>query len=232
LGAIGAHEWRRRGVPVPALGAKIHPFYGVFAPVRGEYVSLLARVSIERRARFPEEFSAFDIGTGTGVLAVLLARQGARVVGTDIDPRAVACARENATRLGVGERVQIVQADLFPQGRARLAVANPPWIPTEPHGPLDRAVYDPGGVLLARIVQGFPEHLEEQGEAWLVLSNLGEILGLRPTGTVPALAEAAGLRIHSTYEEAPTHPRARSGNDPLALARRAETTRLYVLRPR
>ncbi|MCX7145194.1 MAG: methyltransferase, partial [Sulfuritalea sp.] len=42
LGLIGAHEWRKKGVEVPALGQRVHPHYGVFAPVRGEYVDLVA----------------------------------------------------------------------------------------------------------------------------------------------------------------------------------------------
>ena len=39
---IGAHEWRKKGVPIAALGANIHPHYGVFSPVRGEYLDLIA----------------------------------------------------------------------------------------------------------------------------------------------------------------------------------------------
>jgi len=231
LGAIGAHEWRRRGVPVPALGGRVHPYYGVFAPVRGEYVELFQKVLLARRPAFPDGFLAFDVGTGTGVLALLLARQGARVVGTDQDPRAVLCARDNAARFGVERQVEVLEADLVPDGRARLVVANPPWIPAEAHGPLDRAVYDPGGELLARLVRGLPGHLEEDGEAWLVLSDLAELLGLRPEGTVLALAEAAGLEVASVHEERPLHPRAREGGDPIARARSRERTRLYVLRP-
>ena len=42
LGLIGAHEWRKKGVEIPALGARIHPYYGVFSPVRGEYIELVA----------------------------------------------------------------------------------------------------------------------------------------------------------------------------------------------
>ena len=42
VGAIGAREWYRRGVEVPSLGASVHPHYGVFAPVRSEYVELVA----------------------------------------------------------------------------------------------------------------------------------------------------------------------------------------------
>lgn len=74
----------QEGVDIPALGgARIHPHYGVFSPVRGEYVDLVAK------APLPSQALAFDIGTGTGVLAAVLAKRGVkRVVGTDQDARA------------------------------------------------------------------------------------------------------------------------------------------------
>ncbi len=82
LGLIGAHEWRRKGVDIPALGARIHPHYGVFSPVRGEYVALVAAAPLP--AALSSYSLAFDIGTGTGVLAAVLARRGvARVIATD-----------------------------------------------------------------------------------------------------------------------------------------------------
>jgi SAM-dependent methyltransferase len=229
LGAIGAYEWLRRGVPVPALGGNVHPRYGVFAPIRGEYVDLVARALATRAAGWKEGWLAFDVGTGTGVLAILLAKAGARVVATDLDPRAVACARENAERFGVAGRVQAVQADLFPPGRARLVVANPPWVPAAPHGPLDRAVYDPGGELLERLVGALADHLAEGAEAWLILSDLAERLGLRLPGALEAMFEKAGLRVAFTLEAQPSHPRARDAGDPLAAARGAERTRLHGL---
>ena len=100
LGLVGAHEWRKKGVEVPALGAppnnRIHPHYGVFSPVRGEYVELVAN------APLPGKALAFDIGVGTGVLSAVLVRRGVqRVVATDQDPRALACALDNLRRLGV-----------------------------------------------------------------------------------------------------------------------------------
>jgi hypothetical protein len=87
-GLVGAHEWRKKGVPIAALGASIHPHYGVFSPVRGEYLDLVAQ------APLPSTELAFDIGTGTGVLAALLAHavcSGHRH--RPLDPRALACAR-------------------------------------------------------------------------------------------------------------------------------------------
>ena len=46
LGVIGAHEWRAKGIEVPAAGGRIHPHYGVFAPIRSEYVDLVARAPL------------------------------------------------------------------------------------------------------------------------------------------------------------------------------------------
>ena len=143
LGLVGAHEWRKKGVPIPALGANIHAHYGVFSPVRGEYIDLVAQ------APLPATTLAFDIGTGTGVLAALLARRGVQqVLATDQDPRALACARDNLQRLALASQVQVLQADLFPEGRAPLVVCNPPWLPARPSSPVEHAVYDEGSRML------------------------------------------------------------------------------------
>jgi SAM-dependent methyltransferase len=228
LGMIGAHEWREKGVLVPALGegARVHPHYGVFAPVRGEYVDLVARAC----ERWPVEGKlAHDVGTGTGVLALVLAQRGARVVATDIEPRAVACARDNAARVGLSGRVDVLEADLFAGGRADLVVSNPPWIPAEPVGLLDRAVYDPSGTLLDRIVSDLPVRLAPGGEGWIVVSDLAERMGLRRPGHLEALAARVGLTVSDVLEAAPSHPRTRDTADPLHAARSTEVTRLYRL---
>jgi len=229
LGLVGAHEWRRRGLFVPALGARIHPHHGVYAPVRGEPVELVARAA----ESWPVTGKlALDLGTGTGVLAFLLARAGARVIATDLEPRAVACARENAATLGLSEAVEVRRADLFPGERFDLLVSNPPWVPAEAHSALDRAVYDPGGRFLAALLSGIPGALRQGGEAWVVLSDLAERLGLRPVGQVEALSAQAGLEVVQVLEARPAHPRSRDGDDPLHQARSAEVTRLYQLRVR
>ena len=146
LGLVGAHEWRKNGIVVPALGDRIHPHYGVFSPIRSEYVDLVAD------APLPSNALAFDIGTGTGVLAAILARRGiSRIVATDQDPRALTCARTNLERLGLTDRVEVVQADLFPEGGAPLVVCNPPWVPARPTSPIEQSIYDPE----SRMLTGF-----------------------------------------------------------------------------
>lgn len=228
LGLVGAHEWRKKGVEIPALGGEhIHPHYGVFSPVRGEYVQLVAETPL------PSTELAFDIGVGTGVLSAVLARRGVKhVVATDQDPRALACARENLTRLGYVNQVKVVQADLFPPGRAPLVVCNPPWVPARPSSPIEHAVYDPDSRMLRGFLAGLAEHLAPQGEGWLILSDLAELLGLRPRAELLAWIEAAGLKVLGRKDIRPRHPKAQDATDALHAARAAERTSLWRLAAR
>ncbi|MPY59998.1 class I SAM-dependent methyltransferase [Streptomyces spongiae] len=232
LGVIGAHQWRTRGVRVSALGARVHPHYGVFSPVRGEYVDLVAGAPFPggTATRGARPRTAFDLGTGTGVLAAVLARRGIdRVVATDINPRALACARDNVRRLRLTGRVDVEGPCLFPDGRADLVVCNPPWLPGRPTSDLEYGVYDRDGDMLRGFLYGLADHLEPGGEGWLVLSDLAEHLGLRARGELMASIEAAGLRVVERTDTRPRHPRARDTADPLHAARAAEITSLWRL---
>ena len=228
LGIVGAHEWRTKGIEVPAIGGRIHPHYGVFAPIRREYVDLVARAPLPAVA--PSIELAFDVGTGTGVLAAVLARRGLRhVTATDRDPRALACARENIERLGLGAQVEVTSADLFPGGRAAVVVCNPPWIPARPSSPLEHGIYDPESRMLRGFLQELPAHLAPGGEGWLVLSDLAEHLGLRSREELLAALKQSGLRVVERLDSRPTHPRVFDRSDPFHAARAAEVTSLWRL---
>lgn len=234
LGIRSAHEWQRVGVEIPALGApphnRIHPHYGVFSPIRGEYLQLVATAHLPKPPKGQDQLTAFDIGTGTGVLAAVLARRGVgQIVATDTDPRALACARSNIAQLGLEQQVSVVQADLFPAGLASLIVCNPPWLPLRPGSPLERAVYDEEGRMLLGFLQGLCAHLAAKGEAWLILSNLAELLGLRTRDELLAEFERNGLRVVSRIDAKPLHPKASDASDPLHQARAKEVTSLWRL---
>jgi SAM-dependent methyltransferase len=228
LGAIGAHEWRTKGIEIELAGGRIHPYYGVFAPIRHEYVDLVAAAPLPAVASSCSV--AFDIGTGTGVLAAVLARRGIRrVVATDMDPRALACARENLERLGCSQQVEVVCADLFPVGQAGLVVCNPPWIPARPSSPLERAIYDPNSRMLRGFLASLSAHLLRGGEGWLILSDLAEHLGLRSRTELLAAFDGAGLNVLGRNDVRPKHPRASDETDLLHVARAAEVTSLWRL---
>jgi len=228
LGVIGAHEWRTKGIEVPEVGGRIHPHFGVFAPIRREYVDLVSTAPLP--AVCASSSVAFDIGTGSGVLAAVLARRGIeRVVATDLDPRALACARENVRQLGLGARIDVLEADLFPEGRAALVVCNPPWIPARPSSPMENGIYDPDSRMLRGFMRALPEHLQPGGEGWLILSDLAEHLGLRSRAQLLEAFEAARLQVVGRNDVAPRHPRAADKTDPLHSARAAEVTSLWRL---
>jgi SAM-dependent methyltransferase len=229
FGLVGAHEWRKKGVEVPALGPppdnRIHAHYGVFSPVRGEYLDLI------RAATVPGGVSlAWDIGTGTGVIAAVLARRGIpRIVATDLNLRALSCARDNIQRLGVQGQVELVEADLFPPGSAALIVCNPPWLPGQPSSALEQAVYDADGRMLRGFLAGLRERLAPGGEGWLVMSDLAEHLGLRSRDELRALFDAGGLVVRDRLDIRARHPKASDASDPLSAARSREVTSLWRL---
>lgn len=228
LGVIGAHEWREKGVEVAALGARIHPHYGVFAPIRSEYLDLVAQAPLPGA---PVRL-AFDLGTGTGVLAALLARRGVQhIVATDTSPRALACAQDNLHRLGLDGRVELEATDLYPAGQAGLVVCNPPWLPGRAGSALDAAIYDPDSRMLRGFLDGLAAHLAPGGEGWLILSDLAEHLGLRSREDLQGWIEGAGLRVADRLETRAVHPRTRDADDPLHTARAAERTALWRLAP-
>ena len=240
MGVISAHEWRKKGVEIPALTSsgsaiakaapnnRIYPHYGVFSPVRGEYVDLVAAAPLPKNR--PAKFVAFDIGTGTGVLAAVLAlREVDQVVATDQDERALVCAKENIYKLRLPNPVKVMQADLFPEGLASVIVCNPPWLPARPGSPLEGAVYDEGSRMLLGFIKGLAAHLAPGGEGWLILSDFAEHLGLRTRAELLAAIEAGGLKVLGRMDAKPEHPKALDSANPLAEARAQEITSLWRL---
>jgi len=224
LGLIGAHEWRKNGVEIPALGARIHPHYGVFSPVRGEYVNLVAQAPIA------DDTLAFDIGTGSGILAAVLAKRGVKqIIATDQDPRALKCAAENLARLGYTKQIELMQTDLFPTGRAPLVVCNPPWLPARPSSPIEYAIYDPDSRMLLGFINGLAAHLTPKGEGWLIISDFAEHLGLRTREELLNAIEKAGLKVLGKIDIKPQHPKTMDMTDSLHSARAKELTSLWRL---
>lgn len=225
-GALGAAQWREKGVVIADANLTIHPHYSVFAPTRHEYVQLVLEAPLPAKLNL-----AFDIGTGTGLLAMLLAKRGfAQVLATDLNPRALACAKDNLSRLGINN-VQLQHLDLFPttQALADCIICNPPWIPARPSSPLEYAVYDNDSTMLRRFLQGARSHLAEHGEIWLILSDLAEHLELRTRQQLLDWFKQAGLTVKYRLDTQPQHGRSQDKTDPLHSARSAEITSLWCL---
>ncbi|MEQ1778914.1 MAG: methyltransferase, partial [Nitrosomonas sp.] len=133
------------------------------------------------------------------------------------------------TRLNLAHQVDVVQADLFPEGQAALIVCNPPWLPARPSSPLEHAIFDPESHMLMRFLHGLHDHLLPGGEGWLILSDFAEHLGLRSREELLTAIDATGLKVLSKSDIKPHHPRVSDTSDPLHAARAAELTSLWRL---
>jgi hypothetical protein len=232
LGVISAYEWRKNGIEVAALNVggmhannTVYPHYGVFSPIRQEYLTLIAK------APLPTNTSAFDIGTGTGVIAALLARRGVKhITATDISTQALECAAHNIEQLGVASQIQLSKNHLFPDGKAPLIVCNPPWLPGKASSALEHAIYDHNSQMLTGFLNGLKNHLSSEGEGWLVMSNFAELVGLRSPTYLTNLFEECGLSVIEKLDTKPSHPKTKDTSDAWHSARSAEITSLWRLR--
>jgi methylase of polypeptide subunit release factors len=228
LGMVGAWEWQKTGIALPQLGgALLHTRHSVFAPTRSEYLDLLMQAPLP--AALATHPLAVDVGTGSGVLACLLAGRGLKqLLATDTNPAALACAAENFARLGLVVRLEA--ASMFGSAtHAGLLVCNPPWLPGKVSSPLDAAVYDPDSQMLRAFLAGARERLATGGEAWLILSDLAERIGLRSREQLDSWIAAAGLQVLGRLDARPQHRKAFDRDDPLHAARSAEITSLWRL---
>ncbi len=134
-----------------------------------------------------------DMGTGTGLLALCAARAGASTVAADINPAAVDCARRNAARNGLHDRVVPVLSDLFdgiPQERNfDYIIWNPPFYPRQPANHAMRAWHAGNGYeVLQRFSVQAARHLAPGGVLVMIFSSDMQ------TGTVLDYFRRAGLQ--------------------------------------
>ena len=239
-GVISAFEWRKKGVNIDLSSHgipvfNITPHYGVFSPIRGEYLKLVASAHLPNS--LDSKTYVFDIGTGTGVLALILAQRGAqRIIATDQSPRAIACALNNLQDQGLHSKIRVVQTHLFPVDvqsqepvKAALIVCNPPWLPGPSSGAVDSAVFDPASQMLKGFLDGLSKHLLANGEGWLILSDIAEHLGLRSRAQLLQWIQEAGLEVLERMDVHPEHKKAQDPNDPFYAARSKEITSLWRL---
>jgi HemK-related putative methylase len=116
-----------------------------------------------------------DIGTGSGICALIAARHARRVVAVDVSRAAVRCASLNALMNHLEARVDIRHGDLFapvPGERFDLVLFNPPFLVGAPRDERDAAWRSQDAA--ARFASGLDAHLAPGGAALLLLSSFGD----------------------------------------------------------
>lgn len=174
-------------------GYRLRVLPGVFNPEYSNIGDLLSQ-----HMRISPGARVLDLGTGSGIQALVAARQASSVVAIDLQADAAACARENVQRLDLAHRVEVRHGDLFePLHEAEqfdAIVFNFPFVPWEPKTAWQKANFDPGHRLLRRFFAEVGNHLAPGGEITMTWSDLGD------TELFHALARESGLECATRVE--------------------------------
>ena len=148
------------------LKLKLHP--DVYEPAEDSFL-------LARNLKVREGDLALDIGTGTGIIALLMARKARFVLGTDVNPKAVELARENA---GINDikNVEFRISNLFEnvEGKFDIITFNAPYLPGEPEKPIDHALVggERGREVLDRFIDEARNYLKPKGMVQIVQSSI------------------------------------------------------------
>lgn len=116
-----------------------------------------------------------DLGTGSGVCAVIAARRARKVVAVDVNPAAVRCAQINALTAGLEHTIEVLQGDLFAPVKGRrfdLVLFNPPFLRGAPRDAADLAWRSTD--IAERFAGQLRQYLTPAGLALLLLSTFGD----------------------------------------------------------
>ena len=145
------------------------------------------------------ESSVLDIGTGSGIQAIMAGRVARNVVAVDINPVAVQCARENVKRNHLVNRVEVLEGDLFSSlpkdARFDLILFTPPYFESELSQLIDHALNDPGKILAKRFFTEARDHLKLGGYVQMLYTSLAQ------PELVLAMAEELGWDHHVIAEK-------------------------------
>ena len=170
-GLNSAWQWYKKGVNIPVLSSKLHPFYDTYFPTRFEHLWLfdnwLKESSITKQ-------TAFDIGVGSGVLTFQLLKHGfSKVIATDTNPNAIVGMNTKYK----SPKIELHYGNLFANcdDLVDLIVFNPPWIPaTYDLKGIDKAIYYENTLFDDFFKQAFLR-LKPNGRLVLLFSNLAKI---------------------------------------------------------
>ncbi len=168
------HQNHPKAHEVNFFGIDLTILPDVFCPTYGEGSRLLAEsLDVGTGDR------VLEIGTGSGALAILSAKQGAKVVATDISPVAVQCAKLNVERHRLSDRVLVINGDLFqslkPGEKFSWVLFNPPFLDLRPDNWLERTIMDENHSTLRSFLSDVKSYLTLTGHALVAFSTAGDI---------------------------------------------------------
>ncbi len=174
-GLNSSWQWYEKGIKIPGLRDKIHPYYGTYFPTRFDHVILFESWL---KSYNGNKDIAIDVGIGSGILSYMLLKYNfIKIIGTDNNPNAIIGLIEHQKKNKQAFQIDLFYGDLFAacDEKADIIIFNPPWLPAiqDVEG-LDTAIYY-AEALFPRFFEEAKEHLKPEGRLVLLFSNLARI---------------------------------------------------------
>lgn len=229
-GLNSAWQWYVKGIHIPVLRNKIHPYYGVYFPTRFEHLFLfdhwLNHYSGTKK-------TAIEVGVGSGVLSLQMVKHGfQKVFATDTNVNAIIGLNEMMGETKLSRKIEADYAHLFGKWEkpTELIVFNPPWLPASQElNYLDEAIYYDEKL--------FPEFFEEakkrllpDGRIVLLFSNLSQVTEVSKVHPIEKeLAEGGRFKLEKCIRKPVKQASDKTKRD--QYWRSAEEVELWVLMP-
>lgn len=144
-----------------------------------------------------ENDRVLDMGTGSGVNAILAASKATDVVAVDINPHAVCAARENAERNGVADRVEARYSDVFSfvDGKFDLIIFDPPFRWFAPRDLLEAATTDENYQAMTSFFRNAKQYLTGKGRMLIFFGSSGDL------GYLKRLADEEGFSMEVVAQQ-------------------------------
>ena len=174
-GLNSAWQWYERGISLPVLRAKLHPYYGVYFPTRFEHLVLFEQWLQQYEG--PKK-SAMDIGIGCGVLTMqMIQKRWQKVYATDTNPNAIVGMTEFMGTTKLARKIDLDFGHLFGkwEQQTELIVFNPPWLPeTHDSSSIDSAMFY-NETLFPEFFAEAKKRLLPEGKLVMIFSNLAQV---------------------------------------------------------
>jgi len=174
-GLNSSWQWYKKGLFVPVLNKKIHPWFGTYFPTRFEHLELFDNWLKNYKGK---KKSAFDIGIGSGILSFQMLNNGfEKIYATDINPNAIIGLDYEIKNNNSYQNINLFYGNLFADCNIKtdLIVFNPPWIPASHNtAGIDKAIYYDENLFKDFFTQA-KQHLNPKGKIVIIFSNLAEI---------------------------------------------------------
>jgi len=175
-GLNSSWQWHEKGIVIPTLNRKLHPYYGTYFPTRFEHIELFDKFLSQYKGNKQQ---VIDIGIGSGVLSLLMQEYGFNdITGTDSNPNALIGIHKLQESSKPEFPIKLRNGDLFTNSNKTfdLIVFNPPWVPVSRQMKgIDAAIYY-DEQLFPKFFSQASTYLRDKGQLVMIFSNLGQLM--------------------------------------------------------